>query len=176
VSSSDQNSIDFMAGVEAGAAGYVCPNPWSTPCKVGWLVGSRQYLTDQLSEARARVTEVEQTTVQRIIEACNTVRAEYHAKMAKQHEENMVRLGELRNEIDERVRAARVDRDAEWHAGLRAKGWGDALLPNPEPSTNKPNVLRSTLESILVTIGLARSGDALDQLNSDHFPRDGEAA
>ena len=119
---------------------------------------------------------VEQTTVQRIIDACATVRAEYHAKMAKQHEEHMVYLGELRNEMDRRVRAAIMENNEEWRSTLREKGWGDALLPNPEPSTNKPNALRSTLESILVTIGLARSGDALDQLNSDHFPRDGGVA
>jgi hypothetical protein len=171
VSSRDQNSTDFMSGVEAGAAGYVCPNPWSTPCKVGWLVGYQRYLTDQLTDARARVTEVETTMVDRIVTACNTVRDEYHAKMATQHEEHMAYLGEMRREMDRRVRAAIEDRDAEWRSILRENGWGAALRSNP-----KPKATRSIIESLLITVGLARPDDALDQLNSDHFPRDGGMA
>ena len=87
----------------------------------------------------------------------------------------MVELGRMRNEADERVRAAIADRDEEWRSALQEKGWGSALKPDPTPDPN-PISIRSIIESVLVTIGLARSGDALDQLNSDHFPRDGEAA
>jgi hypothetical protein len=167
--------IAYVLGLQAGSRGDDCPHPSSLAYKFGWLVGKQRYLTSQLTAARARVREVEETTVQRIIEACNAVRAEYHAKMAKQHEEHMVYLGELRNESDRRVRAAIVENNEEWRSTLRGKGWGSAVKPDPTPDPN-PISIRSIIESVLVTVGLARHDDALDQLNSDHFPQDGGVA
>jgi hypothetical protein len=64
----------------------------------------------------------EQLMVNRIIEACQDVRAEYQAKLVRQHEEHIVELNRLRLAHHEQVLnmmlATIVARDIEWRKVL----------------------------------------------------------